>query len=87
MDSNLPAGGTMTCMTCRHRYEGTFAGTMYMGCLVSNGCGPVPMAVVREHLISETKRLGRLTTFGEVEGCPAHEEGEPMDVERGGSDA
>ena len=76
----------MTCMTCRHRYEGTFAGTMYMGCLVNNGCGPVPISVVREHLISEAKRLGRLPTFGEVEGCPAHEGGEPIYVERGGFD-
>jgi hypothetical protein len=75
----------MTCMTCRYRYDVTFTKTMYMGCLVNNGCGPVLISVVREHLVSETKRLGRLPTFGEVEGCPAHEEGDPMYVEGGGS--
>ena len=75
----------MTCMTCRYRYVSTNFGG-YSACLINNGCGPVPIHVVREHLISEAKRLGRLPTFGEVEGCPAHEEWEPMYVERGDSD-
>ena len=68
-------------MTCQHRYTSIDFGG-YSGCLVNNGCGPASIDTVRGHLTRETARLGRLPTFDEVDGCPAHEKGPPVYVER-----
>jgi len=72
----------LTCMTCKHRYTSSAFGPEVSLCLVNNGCGPASIDAVREHLAREKARLGRLPTFDEVEGCPAHEEGPPVYVER-----
>jgi hypothetical protein len=73
-------------MTCRYRYESDAFGPLISLCLVYNGCfGRDLSMAVGAHIKAERARLGTRRTFDDVEGCPAHEEGKPMYVERGDS--